>query len=81
MTNTLNDVLETLELILEEDMSSKIRIEIERIVQTLKKNSSSEILMKIQDEIEAISHSSQLDDYVRNELINLGPLIESIYNS
>lgn len=81
MTSQINDILDILESILEEDISSKVRLEIEKIVLILKKDNSSQTLMKVQDEVESLSSSSHLDDYVRNELINLGPLIESTYNS
>ncbi len=81
MDEQTNEILESLELILEEDMPSKIRVQIQEVFDNLKKDSSAESLMKAQDDLETISNAANLDDYVRNELINLGPIIESIYNS
>ncbi|MEC8220866.1 MAG: hypothetical protein VX028_02235 [Nanoarchaeota archaeon] len=81
MNSQLDDVFDILEMLLEEDMPSKIRVELNSIFNTLKNDTSTQSLIKVQDEVEALSNNSQLDDFMRNELINLGPLLESIYNS
>ncbi len=81
MNSQLEEIFDILEMLLEEDMPSKIRSELLLIQTTLKQDTSTQTLMKVQDDVESLSNNSQLDDYMRNELINLVPLIESIYNS
>ena len=81
MNQNVEEIIGLLEMLIDEDMSSKVKTQLQIILGDLKKDSSYESLIKIQEELETISNIVNLDNYVRNELMNLIPLIESIYNS
>ena len=81
MNEDVFEIVEMLELLLEEDLSSKVRVELSSIISNLKGSNSSEDLMKVQDSLELISSSAQLDDFTRNEIINVVAILEGMYNS
>lgn len=82
MNAQIEEIVEVLEMILEDSLPFKVDTKLKEIVLDLKnENLSSETLMKIQDDLEMISATSNLDDFSRNEIINVVTLIETIYNS
>lgn len=83
MNSQIEEIVEVLEMILEDTtIPFKVDNKLKEIVIDLKnENLSSETLMKIQDDLEMMSAASNLDDFSRNEIINVVTLIEIIYNS
>lgn len=83
MNSQIEEIVEVLEMILEDTtIPFKVDNKLKEIVIDLKnENLSSETLMKIQDDLEMMSAASNLDDFSRNEIINVVTLIETIYNS
>lgn len=82
MHSQINEIVEVLEMVLEESLPLKVDTKLKEILTNLKKEElSNDTLMKIQDDLEMLSATSNLDDFSRNEIINVVTLIESIYNS
>ena len=80
MEDTINEFIEILQSILP-DLPSKVRPYLEEVLSELEKPMDSERLMKVQDELEAISNMPNIDDYSRTEIFNIVTLIEGLYNS
>lgn len=82
MNSQIEEIVEVLEMILEDSLPYKVDTKLTEIVRDLKKEElPSDTLMRIQDDLEMISATSNLDDFSRNEIINVVTLIETIYNS
>ena len=80
------DVYDAIELgqsleILLEDAPSKIRDDLERVISALKVAKKNDDLLRIQDELEALSNNSNLDSFSRSEIMNAITTIETIVNS
>lgn len=80
MEDNIREFTEILSSILP-DLPSKVRPYLEVVLSELEKPMNSERLMKIQDDLEAISNMSNIDDYSRTEIFNIVTLIEGMYNS
>jgi uncharacterized protein (UPF0147 family) len=83
MVEEISEIIATLEPLLD-DLPHKVKIELEKSLNDLKKintdNLDINMLMKIQDDFEAISNMSNVDYFTRNEIMNSVAIIESIYN-
>lgn len=80
MQEEINDIIFVLEGLLE-DMSLKARVQLQEVIEELKKPVDNEKLMKIQDELENFTSTANIDYFSRNEIMNIITSIESIYNS
>ncbi len=84
MNESIIEIIETLEM-LSEDLPLKAKIQLDTVVDELKKVDMLDLdvngLMKIQDDLEMISNTSNIDSFTRNEIINAVAVIEGIYNS
>ena len=77
------DYLEQCASVLEElvdEMPHKIKEETLKVIKDLKSKPSVEKLLKIQDDLESIS-SMNVNNFTRNEVMNVVAEIESIVNS
>ena len=84
MEEEINEILDTIDMIMDDNsLPYKVSSKLDEIVKVLKdkKNFSNDTLMRIQDDLEMLGDSSNIDDYTRNEIINLVTYIESLYNS
>lgn len=79
MDATLSEIVDTLEMLLE-DLPSKPKVKLQEIIEEF--SSLEEVepsrIMKIQDDLELLSTSSNLDSFSRNEIINVLSLIETL---
>jgi phosphopantothenate synthetase len=67
----IQEYIEILESLLE-DMPYKPKEELKRIINEMKKSKiDSEFLLKIQDDLEAFSATSNIDSFTRNEIMNI----------
>ena len=80
MQDEINEMIFILEGLVE-DMPLKARTQLQEVIDELKKPVDQEKLMKIQDELEAITNLSNIDYFSRNEIMNIVTSIESLYNS
>ena len=82
MNSQIEEITEVLEMILEDSLPYKVHNKLQEILNELKKeNLSNDTLMRIQDDLEMLGSNSNLDDFSRNEIINVVTYIETIYNS
>ena len=79
MNEKLSEIIETLEGLLEENISSKPKQNLNEIILELKKPMDLEKLLKIQDELEYFSNTANIDSFVRNEIMNIIAEIETLY--
>lgn len=80
MQDEINEMIFILEGLVE-DMPLKVKIQLQEVIDELKKPVDQEKLMKIQDELEVITNLPNIDYFSRNEIMNIVTSIESIYNS
>ena len=74
------ELVEVLEMLLE-DFPTKVRSEMESIIKAMNDANTVEEILKIQDSLEVITNTANLDNYSRNEIMNVIAAIESIVNS
>jgi uncharacterized protein (UPF0147 family) len=77
------EILELIECLEEivNDVPSKIRVDLQNIIKNFKIANSSDDLLKLQDELEALTNTSSLGSFERSEIMNIVTSIESIVNS
>lgn len=80
MDEEISVFIDTLESLLE-DMSSKPRDFTEEIIESLRSCSDTETLLRIQDDLETLSNMSNIDNFTRNEIMNVIAEIENVVNS
>ncbi|MCA9486270.1 MAG: UPF0147 family protein [Candidatus Woesearchaeota archaeon] len=81
MNEVIEEVIEMLEVLLEEELAPKVRTIIEEVLSSLKaldEEPDSQEIIKIQDELETLTNSGQIDSFARNELFNVTSLLESL---
>ncbi len=76
----LNEMIQVLDMIIE-DLPSKAKDRLDIILKELRSNPNCEDLFKIQGNLEIVSTMSNIDNFSRNELINVISGIESFINS
>lgn len=79
MEEKLVEVVESLEILLDEDLSSKPRLKLQEIIEKIKDLEEVEPsrIMEIQDDLEMLS-AMDLDSFSRNEIVNVLTLIETL---
>ena len=71
MSYDLTEIIDILESLLEEDLSSKSKSSLLLILNELKEPIDLEKLLKIQDDLEYFSNTANVDSFVRNEIMNI----------
>lgn len=79
MEETVSDIIDTLEMLLEE-LPFKPKSMLMEIIDEIKamEDFDTSEFMKIQDELEVVSNMSCIDSFSRNEIINVLTLIETL---
>ncbi len=80
MDDEIIEIVDMLELLVE-DLPLKVRDEVQKVIDNLKKSSEMEMILKIRDDLESISNMSNIDSYSRNELMNAIASLETIVNN
>ncbi len=78
MSYDLAEIIEVLEGLLDENLPSKSKLNLQKIVQELKTPMDLEKLLKIQDDLEYFSNTANVDSFVRNEIMNIIAEIETL---
>lgn len=82
MDEEIAEIADIIDSILENSLPYKVSSRLSEVSKMLKLgDNSNDTLIKIQDELEELGAVSNIDDYTRNEIINLVTYIESLYNS
>ena len=76
----VNELIDMLEVIVE-DVPSKIREDLGKVIKSLKQAQTLDDLLKVQDELESLTSTHNLDSFSRSEIMNVVTSIESIVNS
>ena len=76
----VNELIDMLEVIVE-DVPSKIREDLGKVIKSLKQAQTLDDLLKVQDELESLTSTHNLDSFSRSEIMNVVASIESIVNS
>ncbi|MFP4402285.1 MAG: hypothetical protein ACLFPL_03545 [Candidatus Nanoarchaeia archaeon] len=80
MNDEIEYFVETLESLVD-DLSSKPREELKKIILFLKKNDlKSDELIKVQEDLEQFTAMYKMDSFTRTEVMNIITEIEMIYN-
>lgn len=64
-----------------DDLPFKAKDKIESVIKKLETNPDSECLFKIQEELEIVSHMSNLDSFSRNEIMNVIAGLDGLVNN
>lgn len=78
MENEISEIVEILECLIDEEVPLKARQQLESVISELQSEVDVEKLMKIQDDLEYVSNFSNVDSFVRNEIINILSKIETL---
>ena len=80
MNTEIEYFVETLESLVE-DLNSKPKEELKKIISTMKKDFlSDEELIKIQEDLEQFTSIFKIDSFTRTEIMNIITEIEILYN-
>lgn len=76
----LVEMAQVLDMIVEE-LPLKAKEVVESIIKNLEANPNSEMLFKIQDQLEVVSNMGNIDSFSRNEIINVIAGLDGLVNS
>jgi len=83
MDGKIDEIIDILEMLLD-DLPLKVKQDIDSVIGELRKldreNPDTEKLMHIEDSLELLSTSPNIDSYARYEIINVLTTIEAMYN-
>lgn len=78
MDSDISEIVEILEYLTEEEVPLKAKTQLESIISELKAEVNVEKLMKVSDDLEYVSNFSNIDSFVRNEIMNILSKLETL---